>query len=200
MRTRLSMVLAGSLALAACQGDNVNPSVSTASRPVAAQENLLALVPEEGLSGAQQERLASVRRRVGGEEVRVARLASSAGSLLREGSALRLAVAPGRNVVVVGERVQRRAENDISWGGRVEGLEESWVQVVLADGGVMGTVTLGTEQYRIEPLGNGLHAVSRLDQTKLPPEHTARRQVEPPVQAWHCVPPLPHALLSLVPV
>lgn len=172
MRTRLSMVLAGSLALAACQGDNVNPSVSTASRPVAAQENFLALVPEEGLSGGQQERLAAVRRRPGSEETRVARMAGSAG-MLREGAALRLAVAPGRQVVAVGDRVEQRSANDISWGGRVEGIEESRVQLVYGDGGVVGTVTLGTEQFRIEPLGNGLHAVTRLDQTKLPPEHPA---------------------------
>jgi hypothetical protein len=173
MKARLSLVLAGSLALAACQGDNVNPSVSTASRPVAAQENFLALVPEEGLSGGQQERLAAVRRRLEGDEVRVARVAGTAGSLLREGAALRLAVAPGRQVVAVGDRVERRGANDISWGGRVEGMDEARVQMVLGEGGVVGTVTLGTEQFRIEPLGSGLHAVTRLDQTKLPPEHPA---------------------------
>jgi hypothetical protein len=44
--------------------------------------------------------------------------------------------------------------------------------MVLSDEGVTATVTIGTEQYTIEPLGNGLHAVSKLDQNKLPPEHT----------------------------
>jgi hypothetical protein len=47
------------------------------------------------------------------------------------------------------------------------------VQAVFMDGGVTATVTVGQTNYAIEPLGGGLHAVSRLDQTAFPPEHSA---------------------------
>jgi hypothetical protein len=42
------------------------------------------------------------------------------------------------------------------------------------DGGITATVRLGESTvYSIEPLGNGLHAVSRVDQHGYPSEHTA---------------------------
>ncbi len=171
MRARLSLVLAASLGLAACQGDNVAPAASTAETP-AVQENLLTLVPEQSLSSAQQGRLAAISNRPFSERVHVARMASSPAQLLRQGSLLRLAVAPGVNVVAAGERVQQRGPNDVSWGGPVQGTH-GWVQMVLGTDGIMGTVTVGLTSYRIEPLGNGLHAVSRIDQNGFPPEHTA---------------------------
>jgi peptidyl-Asp metalloendopeptidase len=171
MKARLALVLTTTLTLAACQGDNIDPSASTASRPEAAQENLFTLVPEQGLNTAQRARLSAVRGRPSSVGVNVARASTAPGEIMRQGSLLRLAVAPGLSVVARGERVERRAGNDISWAGPVQGTH-GWVQMVLSPEGVVGTVTIGTAQYTIEPLGNGMHAVSRLDQNKLPPEHS----------------------------
>ena len=172
MRAGLPLILAASLlGLAACQGDNTDPSTSSALAPAAAQENLLTLVPEQRLSGAQEGRLSTIRNRAGNVRAHVARISGTPAQLLRQGSALRVAVEPGMQVVAVGERVQRRGDNDISWAGPVQGTH-GWVQMVLGQDGITATVTVGTEQYSIEPLGNGLHAVSRIDQNKLPPEHT----------------------------
>jgi hypothetical protein len=69
-----------------------------------------------------------------------------------------------------GEGVQQRATDDISWSGPILG-GNGWVQMVLMNGDITATVTVGTTQYSIEPLGNGLHAVSRIDQRGFPPEH-----------------------------
>lgn len=173
MKARLALVLAASVGLAACQGDDRTPAATPAASPAEVQENLLTLVPEQGLSDAQEGRLGRIRDRGISPRVNVARSASAPSQLLRENRNLRLTVAPGLSVVATGERVQRRGESDISWGGPVQGREDGWVQMVLSDEGMVGTVTLGTEQYAIEPLGNGMHAVSKLDQSKLPPEHSA---------------------------
>jgi hypothetical protein len=81
-------------------------------------------------------------------------------------------VAPGVQVVAVGQRVEQRGASDISWGGPVQGTH-GWVQLVLAGGGVTGTVTVGTTTYSIESLGGGVHAVSRIDQSGFPSEHPA---------------------------
>lgn len=170
MKARLSLVLAASLGLAACQGDNVAPAATTAE--TAAQENLLTLVPQEPLSSVQQGRLASISSRPFSERVHVARMAQAPAQLLRQGSLLRLAVAPGVNVVAAGQRVQQRGPSDVSWGGPVQGTH-GWVQMVLSPEGIMGTVTVGLVSYKIEPLGNGLHAVSRIDQNGYPSEHPA---------------------------
>jgi hypothetical protein len=172
MRARLSLVLAASLGLAACQGDDLTPSASTAANAATVQENLLTLVPEQALNATQQAQLATIRGRATTSEVHLARIASAPGQLLRQGAALRIAVAPGVNVVAVGERVQQRAANDISWAGSVRGTP-GWVQLVYMDGGVTATVRLGeSEVYSIEPLGNGLHAVTAIDQGGYPSEHT----------------------------
>jgi hypothetical protein len=172
MRARLALVLATSLSLAACGGDEAAPAAGTAANPAEVQQNLLTLVPEQALSDVQEARLERIRGRGISPRVNVARSVPAAGDLLRENRTLRLGVAPGVQVVARGERVERRSESDISWAGPLQG-GEGWVQMVLNGDGMVGTVTIGTEQYTIEPLGNGLHAVSKLDQTKLPPEHTA---------------------------
>jgi hypothetical protein len=171
MRARLALVLAASASLAACGVDDYTPSASTAMNPAEVQQNLLTLIPDQALTEVQENRLTRIRGRGISPRVHLARAASGAGELLRQNRALRLGVAPGVQVVATGERVERRAANDISWAGPVQG-RHGWVQMVLTDDGMLGTVTIGTEQYTIEPLGNGLHAVSKLDQSKLPPEHS----------------------------
>ena len=170
MRARLALFLAASFGLAACQGDEIIPSTSTAMS-AAVQENLLTIVPEPALTGRQQELLATIRGRASTAEVHLARIAAAPGRMLAQGAAVRIGVAPGVQVVALGERVQRRAADDVSWAGPVQGTD-GWVQMVFMDGGVNATVRIGFTSYSVEPLGNGLHAVSRIDQNGFPPEHT----------------------------
>ncbi|HLL83099.1 MAG TPA: M12 family metallo-peptidase [Longimicrobium sp.] len=169
MKAGLTLVLAASLGLAACQGDNLTPSASQ-SMSATAQENLLTLAPDAALNAAQRDRLAAVRGRASSAEVHVARMGAAAGRMLQQGGVIRVAVAPGVNVVAVGERVEHRAANDISWGGPVRG-GHGWMQVVFMEGGVTATVTVGKTTYAVEPIGDGLHAVSRIDQSGFPQEH-----------------------------
>jgi len=172
MRARLAFVLATSLGVAACQGgDDLTPSASPPMSSAAVQENLLTLVPEPALNNAQRAQLATIRGRPGTVDVHLARIAAAPGRLLGQGSVVRLGVAPGVSVVATGERVVKRAEGDVSWAGPVRG-DHGWVQMVLMDGGVAATVTVGLTQYSIESLGGGLHAVSLIDQSAFPSEHT----------------------------
>jgi hypothetical protein len=169
MKAGITLVLAASIGLAACQGDDISPSASHSMSPVA-QENLLSLVPEGALNATQRERLAAVRGRPSTGEVHLARIAAAPGRMLQQGAVVRLMVAPGVNVVAVGERVSSRAANDISWAGPVRG-GHGWMQIVFKEGGVTATVTVGQTQYGIEQLGDGLHAVYRIDQSGFPQEH-----------------------------
>lgn len=174
MKARLALILAASVGLAACQGgDEIIPPASPAMSAAQAQENLLTIVPEPALSHAQAGLLATIRGRATNADVHVARIASAPGRLLQQGGAVRLAVAPGVQVVANGERVTQRGADDISWAGPVNGSrEQGWVQMVMMNGGVTATVNVGRDIYSIEPLGGGLHAVSRIDQSAYPPEHT----------------------------
>jgi hypothetical protein len=170
MRARLSLFLAGSLALAACQGD-VSPSSSAAPGAGSLQENFLTHVPQASLDAGQQGRLERIRSRAGTDEVYMARAAKAPAQLLQRGAAIRMSIAPGVQLVAMGENMQERSADDISWSGPVQGAE-GWVQMVVTNGTVTATVTLGRTTYSIEPLGNGLHAVSKIDQNALPPEHS----------------------------
>ena len=170
MKAGYTLVLAATLGLAACQGDDLNPSASQ-SMSATAQEHLLTLAPDAALNATQRDRLAAVRGRASSAEVHVARMGAAPGRMLQHGAALRVAVAPVVNVVAVGERVEHRAANDISWAGPVRG-GHGWMQVVFMEGGVTATVTVGKTTYAIEPIGDGLHAVSRIDQSGFPSEHT----------------------------
>lgn len=172
MRARLSLFLAGSLGLAACQGD-VPPSSPAAAGPSTVQENFLTHVAQAPLDATQQGRLENIRNRASSADVTLARVARAPARLLERGAAIRMAVAPGVQVIATGEQMQQRSADDVSWSGPVAGGEHGWVQMVVKDGAVTGTVTIGRAQYTIEPLGNGLHAVSRIDQNGFPPDHPA---------------------------
>jgi hypothetical protein len=171
MKARLSLVLAASLGLAACQGDDSNPSTPASPGPGSVQENFLTHVPQAQLDAGQQGRLESIRNRAGTDEVYTARAAKAPTQLLQRGAAIRMSIAPGVQLVAVGENMQERSADDVSWSGPVQG-GEGWVQMVVMNGTVTATVTLGRTTYSIEPLGNGLHAVSKIDQNDLPSEHS----------------------------
>jgi hypothetical protein len=171
MKARFALVLAATLGTAACQGDGVSPSATASMNSAAVQENLLTLVPEQALTATQGVRLATIRGRRSTAEVHLARMAAAPGQMLQHGAAVRIALAPGVQVVAVGENVQTRSADDLSWSGSARGAD-GWVQLVYMEGGVTATVTLNRVTYSIEPLGGGLHAVTRIDQNGFPPEHT----------------------------
>lgn len=172
MRVAVPFALAAVLGLAACQADEITPPSAEPMNATAAQENLLTVIPEPALNAMQRERLAKVRGRPSTAEVHLARMASAPGRFLQPGGAVRLSVAPGVNVVATAEHVVQRGADDISWSGPIRG-GQGWVQLVYMEGGVTATVTLGKTQYSIEQLGDGLHAVSRIDQSGFPAEHPA---------------------------
>jgi hypothetical protein len=158
------------LAAMACQGTDPAPANTSSMSAEAAQETLLGLVARPELTGEQQRLLSTIRGRPSTAEVHVARLAGSPGRMLRQGQAVALALAPGTQVVALGERVERRGEDELSWSGSVAG-EPGAVQLVLSGRDVTATVRAAGGVYHVEPLGGGLHAVVRVDQTRLPPDH-----------------------------
>ncbi len=57
-----------------------------------------------------------------------------------------------------------------AWRGRIEGEELSQVVLVRRDDLLVGDVFLPGAVYRVRSTGGGLHAVSQMDQSALPPE------------------------------
>ncbi|MET0395766.1 MAG: M12 family metallo-peptidase [Longimicrobiaceae bacterium] len=176
MKARFALVLAVSTVLAACRGDDpdvTQPSGAGAPSASAAvaQEELFTIVPAPALTRAQENLLATIRGRPSAGEVHVARVAASPGRSLQHGRAVRVRVAPDRQVVAVGEEAVQRGPDAVSWAGTTQG-EPGWVQLVLTERGVTGTVRTASTLYHVEPLGGGLHAISRTEVATLPPEHS----------------------------
>lgn len=94
---------------------------------------------------------------------------------------LRLNLFPGVNAVAIRRSVQVQGDNKVDWSGVVvrtadqpanrDSSSKGTALLSVNNGNVIGRVTVGNEVYRITPLGNGFHAIAKIDPRKFPPEH-----------------------------
>lgn len=140
------------------------------------------------LTPAQTRTLAALEARPEMTDVRVVRLQpgrissrmllngfDAADGMPDDGS-IRLNLA-GTAVTAVRRNLQVSSADSFEWAGEIvdPGAAESAlngsVSLVVRGDRIIGTANYRGETYAIRPLGGGLHAVSRLDQSRLPPEH-----------------------------
>lgn len=167
MRIRIVGLLALAMILAACQDDDPDPT----SPSPAQQEDLFTLVAEPALSSVQEGYLSHILSRPSSAEVHMARLADTPAQFLRHGGVVRVRLAPDRQVVAIGEKVEQRGANDLSWSGELRD-EYGSVQLALMDLDMTASVHAGGTLYKVWPLSGGMHAIVRIDRSRLPPEHS----------------------------
>src|ERR1700730_18044370 len=63
-----------------------------------------------------------------------------------------------------------RSPNDFTWYGTLSGVPGQ-ATLVVHDGNITGSIQDQGTLYRIEPVGNGVHALIKVDQGRFPPEH-----------------------------
>ena len=68
------------------------------------------------------------------------------------------------------DRVDYNAGNDFTWLGHLEGEPYSQVILVVGDGALVGNITAPDAFFQVRYAGNGVHAVSEIDQSAFPPE------------------------------
>ncbi len=68
------------------------------------------------------------------------------------------------------QSVQKLGGADVIWQGKLPGLPGT-ATLVVRDGNITGTVQDGSNLFHIEPLGGGMHAIVKVDASKLPPDH-----------------------------
>jgi hypothetical protein len=88
--------------------------------------------------------------------------------VLQRGTAVLFQVSPTRQFVAIGEQAVQHETGTLSWAGSLQN-ESGWVQLVLTDKGVTGTLRTASSLYRFEPIGGGFHALIQVG--TLPPEH-----------------------------
>lgn len=86
------------------------------------------------------------------------------------GAEITIPLPGGSSVVAVRSSRVERGPADFSWIGEINGAPGS-VVLVAREGQVTGSVQNGLDLYSVIPLGGGVHAVVKVDRTKLPPEH-----------------------------
>lgn len=64
-----------------------------------------------------------------------------------------------------------RTSDDFSWSGDIPGGGS--VSLVVQDGNVTGSIRNGLDLYRVTPVGDGIHALSKVDQSRFPPDHSS---------------------------
>jgi len=71
-----------------------------------------------------------------------------------------------------------RGPNDFTWYGTLTGLPGQ-ATLVVRDGNITGSIQAESGLYRIEPVGNTMHALIKVDRSRFPPEHPpSMRQIE----------------------
>ena len=63
-----------------------------------------------------------------------------------------------------------RSPTDFTWHGTLSGVPGQ-ATLVVHDGNITGSIQDQNSLYRIEPVGNGVHALIKVDQGRFPPEH-----------------------------
>lgn len=66
--------------------------------------------------------------------------------------------------------VETRSTTDFTWFGALSGVPGK-ATLVVRDGNITGSVRDNGNLYRVEPVGNGVHAVIKVDVSRFPPEH-----------------------------
>ena len=65
--------------------------------------------------------------------------------------------------------IEMRSVNDFTWFGALSGVPGKAIFVV-HDGDITGTIRDDSNLYRVEPVGNGVHALIKVDQSRFPPD------------------------------
>jgi hypothetical protein len=118
-----------------------------------------------GASPASSSLLSQIRQRPTTASVELVRINHEA---LR-GSAANLALPIEGTVAATSRQTILRGEGDYTWIGEIPGRGQAIF--VVRNGDVTGHVQSGGNVYSVTPLGGGIHALVKIDQSKFPPDH-----------------------------
>jgi len=86
------------------------------------------------------------------------------------GDATRLSVPNSTSITLSRSKVDVQSPSDFTWYGTLSGVPGQ-ATLVVRGGNITGTTQDQGTLYRIEPVGNGVHALIRVDQGRFPPDH-----------------------------
>jgi hypothetical protein len=96
--------------------------------------------------------------------VHVAHLTNNPTKLLKRDKKIAISVSQSKKFIVIVASVKRHSDGDISWGGRLKN-RKGQAGFVLGSDGVTGTLYMDSLHYGFEPIGDGLQAIFKIDQS-----------------------------------
>lgn len=130
-------------------------------------ENLFeAIETPEKLSAAQSKTLRGLRNQTGVVRVAVVRLRYDLAQRTKPGAKVVLTLFPGTEVELSFRSLERRADKDYTWNGG-DPSSGQHATLVVAGEDVIGTVRSGGKLYQIRPIGDGLHSIAKVDESRL---------------------------------
>ena len=181
IRAATLLLLSVTTALAACGPGVLAPGGEPAwcpeptyvqAPPRGTADTVFIALSEAALPAEQARRVADIRARPATARVDVARLVDDLASRLEPGRTVELNVSPVQSFTAVGERVEVRSPDDLSWsGGLVD--DHGAALLVLRGTSLTGTVTSVPPSspplvYAFEPVGGGVHAIVCVGAGRLP--------------------------------
>jgi hypothetical protein len=125
---------------------------------------------------AQSKRINQIKKRSTTKAVTVTRAQVEA----LKGEITRITLPQSKTLIFSRRSVEVSSANQFTWtgglantGSQAGSLPDSGNQATLVvnDGNITGTIWDEGDLYRVEPVGNGLHAIIKVDPSRFPPEH-----------------------------
>jgi hypothetical protein len=87
-----------------------------------------------------------------------------------KGDTTRITLPDAKTLTLAKSSVETRNANQFTWIGNLPNGADQAILVV-NDGNITGSIQDGGNLYRIEPVGNGVHAIIKVDPSHFPPDH-----------------------------
>lgn len=132
------------------------------------QELLTLLSPPQvaEISRAQGEWVERIKKKPTAVAVHLVRL--NLGAL--SGGSTRISIPNAKSLIFDSAASAARSATDFTWSGTLGG-DLGRATLIVRDGNVTGTIGHGGDHYRIEPVGDGVHALVQMDESRYPPDH-----------------------------
>ena len=118
------------------------------------------------MSPAQTQRINQINQRPTTESVTLVRV--DADTL--KSDSIRTSLPGGAKTLSFSKsNIEMRSVNDFTWFGTLSGVPGNAIFVV-HDGDITGTIRDDSNLYSVEPVGNGVHALIKVDQSRFPPD------------------------------
>lgn len=138
--------------------------------PLSLAQEVPFVVPATGvkLTAQQTEALSSIKKSASTQEATVVRLNTDA---LRNGDRISIPLDTKSVAIQNNSRRESNGSTTIFWFGSAPNEVSGSTAIVVNDRSVTGSIQTVDGLYRIRPLGDGLHALVKVDTRKLPQEH-----------------------------